>query len=154
MLRKRIILFSLITFFFSFISQVSASSIMPLTNYLEVLSVLQKGNHVQSVSNFNQCTPSSNDNVILGTIEFNHAIVYNKIKNGKTVQVIGMSNTIEVTSQDERPSNYTKNYIRLHLYEDNTIEFFVQELSSTGSPISNKSYVCQLNKGVSLYPLS
>jgi len=129
-----------------------ASSHHLLNTYNEVLHALSNGSHLQAIAGLSKCSPASTDNIQLGGIDFNHFLVYTLDTGGKKNHVIGMSNTIFVNKKE---LGYVFEYVKLRIFEDNSVEFFSQNLNPKdySSVKDGVSYKCKLAKDVKLYEL-
>jgi hypothetical protein len=136
-------------------ANVFASSKM-LSNYEDVLKAISHGEHLQAVANFNTCLPSAHDPIQLGTITFEHFLVYSVEKNGKKMNVIGSSNIILVHKNNK---GYQFEYVKARIFSDNSVEIFQQYLNPKNySPLTKgSSFMCRLNnkkdslEGVAFY---
>ena len=129
-----------------------------LHTYSEVLNSLSKGSHLQVISKLSDCSPSSTDNIQLAGIEFNHFVVYTSNTNGQKSNVIGMSNTIAVHPKLGDTSKYVSEYIRMHIFENGSVEMFHQYLNPDNSLVTASkddvaTYTCQLDKSIQVYEL-
>ncbi len=139
-------------------ANVVASSKM-LANYEDVVKAISHGERLQAVANFNTCLPAADDPIQLGTITFEHFLVYSAEKNGKKMDVIGTSNTILLHKNNE---GYQFEYVKARIFSDNSVEIFQQYLNPKNySPFKKgSSFTCRLNNkkdsldGVAFYVIS
>jgi len=154
-------LFVLIIALVSTNQPVLANSSQILINYSELLNALKNGNQVRAIIQLEKCSSSlkyKETNDAIGGMNFT---VFNKYKlqvdNSTKRDVIATSINMLVKSSRY---GFVNNYVRLHIFEDNSVEILSEFLDPKNySSIKQTTFSCQLSNGkdknaVILYNLS
>ena len=139
---------------------VVAAQHVVLTNYNEIMTALTQGDEVRAIMKLDKCSGDSNSAAVRGVVggmSFTNFNKHHLIVAGEEKNVIATSINILI---QHSVKGHVNNYVRLRLFEDNTVEIFSEMLEpKTYNQLSAATFHCKLSdgndqNGVVLYDLS